>query len=477
MRRFLPDSLAAWALMILIGVLIVAEVSTLAAILQSRAASARMTGFFHLAQRVSSIARAIAAETPGQRQPLAAALSESTLSVRVDPLPLGHADPGNDDGLAELEDVLQGRLADAGVTDVRVELRPHEIIPDRNQVVGPSAGAGPIEQTLSKIAQRYAGNDAYIASMKLADGSWLNFIAAIAPSPNLWSMNALALVAFAIAAVLAASIWALRQLTAPYALLAAAAERFGLDHNTSPLPERGPSEIRTAVRAFNLMQERLKRVIDDRNQLAAAISHDLRTPATRLRLRAEFISDPRQRAHMLADLTEIETMTRSVLAFASDSAQPEVREPLDLVSLLQSLCDDTTGATLALPPDLPPRIAYPAQPVALRRCLANLLDNAVRYGERALVTLTLDKAAVHIRVDDDGPGIPASSVEEVFRPFRRLEASRNRETGGTGLGLTIARSVARAHGGDIVLANRPAGGLTAELVLPLVAPARFNRAA
>jgi signal transduction histidine kinase len=268
----------------------------------------------------------------------------------------------------------------------------------------------------------------------------------------------------------------LRRLTAPYALLAAASERLGRDLNTSALAEEGPREVRAAAHAFNVMQERLQRSFADREQLVAAISHDLRTPTTRLRLRADFIDDPDQRARMLADLDEIETMTRSVLAFASSSAQPEQRETIDLVSLLGSLCDDIAGASLCLAPDTPGRIAYVAQPVALRRCVTNIMDNAIKYGGVARVSLRTDGTAVHIVVDDDGPGIPDADAETVFRPFRRLEGSRNRETGGTGLGLTIARAVARAHGGDVTLTNRPEGGLRAEIILPL-AVAEAPRAA
>jgi signal transduction histidine kinase len=266
--------------------------------------------------------------------------------------------------------------------------------------------------------------------------------------------------------VLVLSVWALRRLTAPYAMIASAAERFGRDINASPLPESGPREVRAAAHAFNLMQARLRRFFSDRDQLVAAISHDLRTPATRLRLRAEFVEDPEVRLRMLADLNEIETMTSSVLAFASDSAQPEPRESLDLVSLLESLCDDVPGVSLELPPDTP-RFAYAAQPVGLRRCISNVIDNAVKYGRHARVSLKIDTTVVRIVVDDDGPGIPLEAVDMVFQPFRRLDASRNRDTGGTGLGLTIARSVARAHGGDVTLTNRPEGGLRAEIVLPL----------
>jgi signal transduction histidine kinase len=467
-RRFLPDSLAAWALLILIAGLVIAEVATLTAILQNRALNTRMTGFFHLSERVSSMSRAIAAEPVAARKSLAAALSSDTLAVSVEPAPLAGESASDDEELAELEDIMLARLSDSGITDVHVE---------RN---APSAGvagasnrldtdAGPVERFLSEIGERYTLDDSYMVSVQLADATWVNFGIPVAPSPNWWSLNTIGLTALIIGLVLAASIWALRGLTAPYAVLAAASERLGRDLNASALPEKGPREVRAAAHAFNQMQERLQRSFSDREQLVAAISHDLRTPTTRLRLRADFIDDPDQRARMLADLDEIETMTRSVLAFASNTAEPEPRATIDLVSMLGSLCDDIPGATLCLAPDTPARIAYWAEPVALRRCVTNLIDNAVKYGTCARVSLNVASGAVHIVVEDDGPGIPVADVETVFRPFRRLETSRNRETGGTGLGLTIARTVARAHGGEVVLANRSEGGLRAEIVLPLAA--------
>ena len=476
MRRLIPDSLAAWALLILIGGLVLAEVATLGSIQESREANNRMTGFFHLADRVSSISRAIAAEDIQQRRSLAAALSGPTLAVSVDAASLTIGTVAADDELAEVEDILGSRLEESGVTDVHVEMRDRDLIPASVNGGPLAADAGPVERVLSEIEDNYNSYDAYVASIRLADGAWVNFISVIAPTPLLWSVNTVAVATLAIVLVFVASMWALRRLTAPYAVIASAAERFGRDLHATPLAEKGPREVRAAAHAFNLMQARLKRFFSDRDQLVAAISHDLRTPATRLRLRAEFIDDPEQRSRMLADLNEIETMTRSVLAFASDSAQPEPRESLDLVSLLESLCDDMPGVALDLPDDLP-RLAYAAQPVALRRCIANILDNAVKYGERARVSLIIDAAAIRIVVDDDGPGIPEADVEMVFQPFRRLDASRNRDTGGTGLGLTIARTVARAHGGEVTLTNRREGGLRAEIVLPVAGGTAARKAA
>src|SRR5581483_2570353 len=290
-----------------------------------------------------------------------------------------------------------------------------------NAIEVPGDQAGPVERELTEIARGYARNDVNVASIKLADGTWINFVIALAPSASLWTTETILATLLAVLLVLAGALWALRHLTQPYALLARAAERFGRDLHAAPLPEKGPRELRMAAHAFNTMRERLQRLVSDRNQMVAAISHDLRTPVTRLRLRAEFVEDQEQRQAMLRDLAEIETMTSSVLAFASDSAEPEPRETLDLVSLLQTICDETPGAVLTLPPDLPPRVPYPAQPVALRRCISNLVDNAIKYGGCARVSLAATPAGTSIIVEDDGPGIAEDAIETVFRPFRRLE--------------------------------------------------------
>ncbi len=466
----MPDSLAAWAIIIIIGGLVIAEIATLGIFLQNRGLNARMTGFFHLAERVSSLSRAIAAEPGAGRADLAEALSTPTLRVSVDAKPIASSTADSDDEIAELEDVLQTRLEDSGITEVDV---------GRGAVAADAAdagdalddAAGPVERSLSEIQQRYALDNAYLVAVKLGDGNWANFAVPAAPAPRLWSNNAMLLAAAAIAIILGGSIWAVRRLTTPYGLLANAAERLGRDINAEALPENGPREVRGAAHAFNLMQDRLRRFLGDRDQLVAAISHDLRTPVTRLRLRAEFVDDPEQRARMLQDLEDIEAMTQSVLAFASDSAQGKARESIDLISLLESLCEDMPHVTLDLAPDLPARVKCLADPVGLRRAIANLVENAVKYGSCARVSLVADGTVIRIVVDDNGPGILKADMETVFRPFRRLETSRNRETGGTGLGLTIARTVARAHGGDVVLTNRQEGGLRAEIVLPLAMPA------
>jgi len=307
-----------------------------------------------------------------------------------------------------------------------------------------------------------------LLSMRFPEGGWLNLNVQV-PRPRAWHSDNF-LIAFAVMSLAAAAmiLWAVRRLTRPVGALAAAAERLGRDVNAPALPEDGPHEIAVAARAFNTMAGNIRRFVADRTLMLAAIGHDLRTPITRLRLRAELLDDESQRARMLADLAEMEGMIGATLAFARDDAAQEPALPLDLAALVRTVLDEAAdsreGAVTAYAG--PERMVLPLRPVAMKRALANLVGNALAYGGAARATLSRAPGEVLLLIEDDGPGIPEDQLEQVFEPFRRLEASRNRETGGTGLGLTIARSIIRAHGGDVRLQNRVGGGLRAELRLP-----------
>jgi signal transduction histidine kinase len=317
------------------------------------------------------------------------------------------------------------------------------------------------------------GPFAFAISLRLPEGEWLNLRVRL-PPPRPWHSETF-LLAFVVMTVAAAglTLWAVRRLTRPVRDLAEAAERLGRDVNAPPLPEEGPSEVATAARAFNTMAGRIRRFVGDRTQMLAAIGHDLRTPITRLRLRAEFLEDEEQRRRMLADLDEMEAMIAATLAFARDEAAAEPAVPIDLAALCRTVLDEAADAR----PDAAERVAYAGperlvaqgRPVALKRAVANLVSNALSYGGAARLRLLGPDGqgqGVRLTVEDDGPGIPATELEAVFQPFRRLEGSRNRETGGVGLGLPIARNILRAHGGDVVLRNRTNGGLLAEATLP-----------
>ncbi|MBA4804940.1 MAG: HAMP domain-containing protein [Brevundimonas sp.] len=305
----------------------------------------------------------------------------------------------------------------------------------------------------------------FSASLKLDDGRW----ATVEPPRGLLSpWQARVLLALAISMLLLAPLvwWMARRLTRPIRAFAEAAERLGADPEAPPLRPSGPSEVRTAIDAFNDMQASLRDHIRQRTQTVAAIAHDLRTPLTRLRFRAEQ-APPEVRERMAADIEEMDALIGQAMAFVRGETTPERLEPLDLAALAADCAAGfaETGATVAF--DGADALPTAGDPAALRRALANLIDNALKYGGGARVrAFAADDGAV-VEVEDDGPGLPEAELEAVFEPFHRAERSRSRETGGAGLGLTIARQAARAAGGDVTLQNRTEGGLRARLVLPL----------
>lgn len=308
--------------------------------------------------------------------------------------------------------------------------------------------------------------------VRLADGAWLNFnadLGAARPWHSPTFMAAFGLMTFVAAGL---TLWAVRRLTRPVRVLAAAAEALGRDVNAPPLPEEGPEEVATAAAAFNTMARRIRRFVEDRTHLLTAIGHDLRTPITRLKLRAEFMEDDELRGKMLADLAELEAMVASTLALGRDVRTNEQVVSLDLAELLRTVLDEAADAHPDVADKLtfegPGHLTVKLRSLAMKRAFTNLISNAIAYGGSAMVRLVPPvRGTVSITIEDDGPGIPPAEIERVFEPFHRIEGSRNRETGGTGLGLPIARDILRAHGGDISLSNRNGGGLIAQVLLPV----------
>ncbi|MFT4241926.1 MAG: ATP-binding protein [Acidovorax sp.] len=266
--------------------------------------------------------------------------------------------------------------------------------------------------------------------------------------------------------VLLLAAWvAARWLARPMDRLAAAARELGSDIDHPPLAEDGTRECREASQVFNQMQARIRRQLQDRDRFVAAVSHDLRTPLTRLRLRAEALPDGAERARFARDIAEMDAMIGATLDHLRGIAAGEPMAPLDVQALVQSLADDEADCGHAVQVAGQAR-PLPAQAGALRRCITNLVGNALRYGGSAEVTLADDGARVCIAVRDHGPGLPEDELNRVFEPFYRAENSRNRTHGGVGLGLSIARDIAERHGGSLRLSNAEGGGLCATLVLP-----------
>jgi protein-histidine pros-kinase len=288
--------------------------------------------------------------------------------------------------------------------------------------------------------------------------------------PALWPPEGLLLdIGVRLAALLLAAWVGARWLAQPVRRLVAGAQELGQDIYRPPMAEEGTTECREATRVFNGMQAKIRRQMDDRDRFVAAVSHDLRTPLTRMRLRAEVLEDADARVRFGRDIAEMEAMLRATLDYLRGAADAEAMVPLDIVALATSMADDQQDAGQAVSVT-GQCVPLPAQPSALRRCLSNLVENAVRYGGSAEIHLIDSPQQLRIEVADRGPGLPEAELEQVLAPFYRVEASRNRHSGGIGLGLSIAHDIARRHGGTLVLRNRPGGGLVATLELPRGAP-------
>jgi signal transduction histidine kinase len=258
----------------------------------------------------------------------------------------------------------------------------------------------------------------------------------------------------------------MRHITRPIKRLAAAAEAFGRGEEVLPVPVQGPQEIAQAIDAFNDMRERLTRFVLDRTKMLASVGHDLRTPITSMRLRAEFIEDEETKARILASLEEMQHMAEAALGFAREEASAEPTRIVDLNALVQTVCTDQLDMHRDVEYQETERVLYRCRPHSLIRAVRNLVENAVIHGGRARVALNGPANQIWITIDDDGPGIKEEDINRVFSPFVRLDESRGEETGGIGLGLAIARSIVRGHGGDIALQNRSQGGLSATIQLP-----------
>jgi signal transduction histidine kinase len=298
------------------------------------------------------------------------------------------------------------------------------------------------------------------------DGRWLVTRTAITV-PGAWNWAAFLSFLFSSLAVTAVVILAVRSQTTSLRALADASERLGRGEEVQPLVPNGPSEVSSTIRAFNTMQERLGLFMRDRLRLLASISHDLRTPLTTLRLKAELIDDEATRDDLVATIEELTIICEATLAFTRAEATTETTSVVNVVELVEQVLDEFRMGKGDVSLTASAAIQLPCRPVALKRAIRNLVENALRYGERASLSLHRDQDFIRIIVDDSGPGIPADRMDDAFQPFVRLEPSRSTETGGIGLGLSIARSIVQAHGGTILLSNLEPIGLRAEIHLPV----------
>ncbi|MDP2409507.1 MAG: ATP-binding protein [Pseudolabrys sp.] len=462
MSGLLPRSLFGQTLLVLVAGLVVSVLVGSWIFTKDREQAVRAVGGLAAAQRITNLVTLVQ-DTPREwRERIVTGLSDQTFRVSLSAGPPAAIPAGDDAPVAEaIKDFLVDQLSLGPARQPRVSATQTDVpaFAGRGQMMG----RGPM---MHGFGGGFGGFRDLQVALPLADGQWLSVVTALPESGATLSRQFLLSMAIMAFVILLVSVWAVRRVTAPLAQLSGAAERLGNDLNAPPMAETGTIETRQASRAFNNMQARLRGLVENRTRLLAAISHDLRTPLTLLRLRTESVENAAERDKMLATIAEMDSMIGATLQFARDEATAEPRQPTDLTALLASIVDDLAdaGFPVSVAPAAP--IVRECRPGALKRALTNLLDNAVKYGKRARATIRLVSGAVEIVIDDDGPGIPDSEIKRVFEPFYRVEESRSRETGGIGLGLAIALSVVQAHGGQLTLTNRPEGGLRATVSLP-----------
>lgn len=473
--RLLPRSLFSRMVLVLLCGLVVAQLLSFTIHWRERGEFMQRASGMQSAQRIADIVRLLDSLTPAERERIVGVLSSPPLRVALggETLDSVKDDPDGKYQAAAFSVILKRLLGEQWPVVVTVTNMPAWNPPPRGYGMGgpPNANDGPrmgwpgygFGQGMHRLGPP---GMAFVVQARLTDGTLVTFDSRLPIYAANWPYRLLLSLAVLLVAVIALTLFAVRWVTQPLKTLAEAADKLGADINRPPLDENGPLEVSRAARAFNAMQARLAKFIQDRTRMLAAMSHDLKTPITRLRLRAEMLDDAELRSKFVKDLEEMESMVGATLDFMRGVDNQAPPQPLDVMALLESLQEDARevggkvsieGNTLA---------PYRGNAQALKRCLGNLIDNAVKYGKSATITVTDARDRLRIGVRDEGPGIAEDQLAQVFEPFHRVEASRNRSTGGTGLGLTIARNIARAHGGELVLRNLPAGGLEAVLTLP-----------
>lgn len=465
LRNLVPRSLFSRLVLVLLAGLVAAQLLSFAIHMHERGELLLRASGIQSAQRIADVVKLLETSTPAERRRIVAVLSTPPLLVSLDrgliPSQEGNAASAR---AALFASMLQRRLGDQWPVEAVVA----QEVPALPAMGGPMGGFHRDQQPPfgpMKHAAMQPGF-AFVSQVRLHDGTLVTFDSRLPQETAGWPYRMLFSLVVLLSAVIVLSLIAVRWATRPLKALAEAADELGRNIHRAPLAEGGPIEVARAARAFNTMQARLIAHMRERASVFAAMSHDLKTPLTRMRLRAELLGEPELKRKFATDLEEMESMVAGALDFLRGLESGEAVQRVDVMALLESLQADMTEMGGRVNLDGAARGPYAAKPAALKRCLANLLDNAVKYGRSASIHVDDNDSRLEIRIDDEGPGIPAKELERVFEPFYRLEGSRSRDTGGTGLGLTIAKSIAEDHGGGLTLANRSGGGLAVTLTLP-----------
>lgn len=472
--KLAPRSLFSRLVLVQLSVLVVALLVSFAIHMHDRSEALAQASGIQAAQRIADIVRLLEPLAPPERRRIVQAFSAPPLTISLDRKLLDAQALDSEGGArsALFGAMLARFLGDRGPAAVAVRGDVPDSAPER---MGP--GFMPHAPWMANAPGMHFGPRAgvsFVAQVRLNDGTLLTFDSRQPSETANWPYRLLASLAVLLAAVVAVSLLAVRWTTRPLKALADAADELGRNINRPPMPVTGPLEVERAARAFNSMQDRIGRYVRERAATLAAMSHDLKTPLNRLRLRAELLEDGEAKKKITQDVEEMEAMVYDALEFMRGGESAEKPQPIDLNALLDSLAADARdlGGKVAVEGKV--ATPYVGRPQALKRCIGNLLDNALKYGGEASLFVEDGPERLVIRVRDAGPGIPEAELERVFEPFHRLEGSRSKETGGTGLGLSIAKQIAEIHGGSLSLRNREEGGLEATLALPRHSLARHG---
>jgi signal transduction histidine kinase len=475
--KFLPRSLFSRLVIVFIVGLIFAQGISLTIVLHDRGEFLSRISGVQSVRRIADTVILFDTVTISERQRLVKLLSSPVMRISISPVApsLSNVDqPVASDSAQSvfLTSILRRalgrereiRLVVLEPTDVA---RFNEGVWQPGMMHGRTQGAGVANpQTPSAGRYRAGLTSSVLVQIRLDDGNWVSFDSQLQPEAWSWPYRALLSALILLIAVVILAIFGVRWVTRPLKQFSLAAIELGKNIDRPPLLEKGPLEVVQVARALNGMQAKLSRYLHDRTRILAAMSHDLKTPITRLRLRAELLDDEPIRSKFIRDLTELEDMVTDTLSFMRGLETTESLKRLDINALLESLQDDAKegGQTI----EINGRATSPflCRPQSIKRCLSNLIENAIKYGGVARVSVMQSPNSLHIVVSDEGPGVPTEELERLFDPFYRLEVSRNRDHGGTGLGLTIARSIVEQHGGTLILKNGVTQGLECHLEFP-----------
>ncbi|WP_321528720.1 ATP-binding protein [Sedimenticola selenatireducens] len=467
-----PRSLFSRLVLLLLFGLVLAEAITALVLTRDRGEAIQRVAGIHSAQRIAGIVKILDQMSALQRQEIVDALDGPNMRISLSIPPQGEqnqASPVSDGTL--FRGVLHYYLDDDRLIYLsQVDGTTRQHFNSMNELpmrMGRGSGMHDMMQRhMAEAGLILPSEGANLIQVELRDGQWVSFGEQLPEEMTAWPLRVILALGLVLITLGLVAFLAVRWITSPLAYLADSARALGQDLQRPPLEEEGPEEVRSTLRAFNTMQAQIRKFVDERSRFLAAISHDLKTPITRLRLRSGLLEDTELQAKFERDLNDMEELVQGTLEFMRDETGNERKQALDINDLLETMQIDGEEAGAKITLTGRAQSVFYCHPVSLRRMINNLVDNALKYGGQADIQVEDSKEHLKISITDAGTGIPEPQIEQVFEPYTRLDNSRSKKTGGTGLGLTIAKNIAVAHGGTLTLRNRKAGGLQAIIMLP-----------